>query len=293
MEKKDRIQKIIQELPKRFYFEKSFEMPDRNKILKDINLCYKKSKSDDLLNCSPLLTKEQEFHIFRKLNYLKYRLLKTTKGFEKSKDGPKFSKPVLLERLKENSLREIESIIKNIQETRNIIIKSNLRLVFKRVQKYYSSNTFEKDEFFSNGYHHLIKAVDYFDYRLGYKFSTYCTKVIITGFYKDYAEKRKHEEKLTTENISFGVEDDFSNTNFEYNKVFIKKLLKKIEDSSLNNAHVKKKIILEYYGIDRDKGKSLEQIGNELKITRERVRQIKNETIKYLVENCSVYDPMC
>lgn len=297
MDKKIRIQKIVDSIPKKFYFEKSFESSNRNKILENINLCYKKTKENNLFNCSPLLTREQELHLFRKLNYLKYRLTKLTLGFEKSKDGPKHSKKVNLERLGENSLKEIERIIIIIQETRNIIIKSNLRLIFKRVHRYHSSDTFERDEFFSNGYCHLLKAIDLFDYRMGFKFSTYCTRVLQTNLHRDYINSKKQQEKLFESKPIIEDEKgpDFSQINQKYNKIFLQNLLEKLkENSKIHRPDIKIKVLKDYYGInDEGVGKKLREIGSELNITRERVRQIKLEALKYLNKNCPVYDPLC
>jgi RNA polymerase primary sigma factor len=297
MDKKIRIQKILDSLPKRFYFEKVFESSSRNKILEDINLCYKKTKENNLFNCSPLLTREQEKHLFRKLNYLKYRITKLTLGFEKSKDGPKYSKPINVQRLGEKSLKEIERLIRIAQETRNIIIKSNLRLIFKRVHRYHSSDTFERDEFFSNGYCHLLKAVDLFDYRMGYKFSTYCTRVLQSSLHRDYINSKRQQEKLFENKIIVVDEkgNDFSFINDKYNKIFLQDLLEKLkENKKTHRPDVRIKVLKDYYGINSEGvGKTLKEIGSELHITRERVRQIKLEALKYLNKNCPLYDPLC
>jgi RNA polymerase primary sigma factor len=297
MEKQHRIQKILESIPKKFYFEKIFESSSRNKILSDINLCYKKTKENNLFNCSPLLTREQEKHLFRKLNYLKYRITKLTLGFDKSDGGPKYSKPINIQRLGENSLKEIERLIRLTQETRNVIIKSNLRLILKSVHRYHSSDTFERDEFFSNGYCHVLKAVDLFDYRMGYKFSTYCTRVLQANLHRDYIKSKTQQEKLVLGEPLLlegkaDKSDGFSNSNHGYNKIFIKELLKKLK--KIHRSDIKIKVLLDYYGIENDgKGKKLREIGSELNITRERVRQIKLEALKYLSENCPPYDPLC
>ena len=123
---KERIQKIKNSLPKKFYFDKSFEGSDRNKILANVELCYKKVDHNNILNCSPLLSKDQEYHLFRKLNYIKYRLLKKTNGFKASNEdiSPKPCQPTNLDKLKDSSLYELENLIYRIEETRNILYPS-------------------------------------------------------------------------------------------------------------------------------------------------------------------------
>ena len=46
-------------------------------------------------------------------------------------------------------------------------------------------------------------------------------------------------------------------------------------------------IICAYYGIDREEARTLEQIGLEIRLTRERVRQLRNRAIEKLREACA------
>jgi RNA polymerase sigma factor (sigma-70 family) len=296
---KERIQKIKNSLPKKFYFDKSFESPDRNKILVDIELCYKKVEHNNILNCSPLLSKDQEYHLFRKLNYLKYRLLKKTIGFKVSDEDlhPKPCAATNLDRLKNAALCELENLIYKIEETRNIILKSNTRLVFKRVHRYHPIDSFERDEFFSNGYCHILRAIDSFDFRRGFKFSTYCVRVLQTNISRDYRLSKERENKLAT--IDFPIQDkkeiSYSSINTKYNKNFIKEILFSLkENKRILQPELKIKILIDYYGINNNgQGKKLREIAQELNLSKERIRQIKFDTIKYLGKHSLAYDPLC
>lgn len=295
----ERIQKIKNSIPKKFYFDKSFEGSDRNKILADIKLCYKKVDHNNILNCSPLLSKDQEYHLFKKLNYLKYRLLKKTVGFEASEEKPcpKPCSATNLDRLKDSSLCELENLIHKIEETRNIILKSNIRLVFKRVHRYHPTDSFERDEFFSNGYCHILRAIDSFDFRRGFKFSTYCVRVLQANISRDYRLSKERESKLAT--IDAPIQDkkdtSYSSINTKYNKSFIKEILFNLkENKRISQPDIKIKILLDYYGINNNgQGKKLREIAEELNLSRERIRQIKFDTIKYLGKHSPAYDPLC
>lgn len=64
-------------------------------------------------------------------------------------------------------------------EARNMIIKHNLKLIIKVLNTYFFHYKEEdKKELFSVGCIGLIKSVDYFDFTLGYAFSTYATSMI-------------------------------------------------------------------------------------------------------------------
>ena len=75
--------------------------------------------------------------------------MKLTVGFEKTKEkpAPKPSAPINLERLQENSLAKIENTIEKINDVRNILIKSNMRLVVKQISRYAPTDSFRRDEF--------------------------------------------------------------------------------------------------------------------------------------------------
>lgn len=294
-----RIQNIKDNLPKKFFYEKSFDTSFRNKILSEIKLDYSKVDYNNMLACSPLLNREQEYHIFRKYNYLKYRLLKSTSGFEKSKvkPYPKASKPVRLERLGNKSLSEIENIIFQIKKIRNLLLESNLRLIVKQLSKYYKVDSCERDEFFSNGYCHILKAIECFDYRRGFKFSTYCVNILKNNFYRDSAIKRKHDSLLNTpagEDIIDNREQSYSEFNFDYNKKFIEEMFHKMKQK-VKNADVRIKVIKDYYGIDGTR-KNLIELAKELNLSKERIRQIKLDALNILSKKISkevvAYDPL-
>ena len=73
-----------------------------------------------------------------------------------------------------NYSQRIESGEKKIREARNKMITSNLRLVIS-VAKKYQNKGLDFLDLVQEGNFGLIKAVERFDYRLGFKFSTYAT----------------------------------------------------------------------------------------------------------------------
>lgn len=293
-----RLQKIKDNLPKKFFYEKNFDTSFRNKILSNVELDYSGVQYGNMLSCSPLLNREQEYHIFRKYNYLKYRLLKSTLGFEKSKvkPSPKPSKPIKLERLGDKSLSELENLIRQISQIRNLLLESNLRLIVKQLAKYHRVDSYERDEFFSHGYCHILKAIDCFDYRRGFKFSTYCVNILKNNFYRDSAIRRKQDSVLALtdeDGITDNREHSYSEANFSYNKRFIEQMFEKMKEK-VKNYDIRIKIVKDYYGIDGAR-KNLIELAKELNLSKERIRQIKLDALNILTDKVAkelIYDPL-
>jgi RNA polymerase sigma factor (sigma-70 family) len=298
MSKNERIEKIVSCIPERFFFEKSFEGNNRNPILADVYLCYDKVNHSNILNCSPLLKKEQEYHLFRKYNYLKYRLKKLTTGFEPPKDdnSPKQSPPIKLERLGEKSLLEIEDTIHKLQEIRNILLKSNMRLIVKQISRFADKDGLQRDEFFSNAYMHMLKSIDYFDYRLNFKFSTYYINVLKRNLYKDYTNCKKLEDRFTEieepETLQQQKEDfavvELNNRN---NREVVEKIFE-IVKSKMKNADAKIDVLKCYFGIDHEEGMTLQDVGKIFNVSKERIRQIKKDVLDCAVKYAAIYSPV-
>jgi len=279
----ERIKKITDSIPEKMFFDPSFEAPSRNGLLADVRLRDGKS----------IFTREQEYQIFRKYNYLKYRILKLTVGFKETdeKPAPKPCAPVKLNRLKEKSIRELEGLIACMVETRNTILQANTRLVFRPVGRYAPSESFERDELVSDACLHVIKAIECFDYRRGFKFSTYCVNVLKMNLSRDMEKIRKVQAPLEfSDHLSSASECDEScliRENEEYNAEMVKKVFGKIR-ASVRNPEQKIEILKGYYGIGRPR-MLLSEIGEKMNISRERVRQIKFATMT-AVSGLS-YDP--
>lgn len=291
----ERIQKIRDALPKKMFFETIFEQNGRaGQILKDVKIKGQVT-GDNILLKSPLLDKDQEFHLFRKYNYLRYRLLKETIGFPATEEtpSPKPSKPVRLEFLKESGFKRIEDLINKIAQVRNLILTSNMRLIVKQINGYTPHDSFERDEFFSNAYIHIIKAIECFDYRKKFKFSTYCVNVLQTNLWRDAQTLRKKQSVLEGYEVIAQApspeKDITSELNESYNKEMVEKIFELIR-ATMNKPEDKVEVMKGYFGIGNKDRLLLRDLGQKLNLSKERIRQIKMQVI----EACQhlVYDPL-
>ncbi|MBQ2621465.1 MAG: sigma-70 family RNA polymerase sigma factor [Thermoguttaceae bacterium] len=223
----------------------------------------------------PLLTPLQERHLFRKMNFQKFMA-------SRIRDTLDVSHP------QQRALNQIEQYWNDSIATKNEITAANLRLVVSIAKKHIGpqDNLFD---LVSDGNVSLIRAVEKFDYTRGNKFSTYASWAIIKNFARTIPTEHKQRERYPS------TEDEYFNSTFEEtpidpdvrDKIFslrenqVKLLFKALDP--------REQLILSHrFGLVRDRGAlTLKQIGIELGVTKERVRQIETralEKLKKLVE---------
>jgi len=209
----------------------------------------------------PLLGREQEAHLFRKMNYLKYRALKLRDGL----DPLKATTAVL---------DEIDRLMEEALAVKNQIIRANLRLVVSIAKKHVgrSDNFFE---LVSDGNMSLIRAVEKFDYARGNKFSTYASWAIMKNFIRSIPiENHRRDRFVTGHEDLFEAAADNRTDEHEYESAqrrmreAVKGMLGRLDDRE-------RRIIVSRFGLDGAGEQTLEQLGRELGVTKERVRQLE------------------
>lgn len=262
-------------ISKNYIYEKEFDTTERIKILKEILdkevLKEILSKNLNMLRCGIVLTRDQEKHLFRKYNYLKYRIYKISQDKKTGK-------------LKKE--KEIQKRVEDILRTREIIVKCNLRLIVKSVCKIFDKESFNYEDFFSNGYYHMLRAIDHFDYTKGFKFSTYFVNVLFRNLYRDKTKLYK-DSSLEIEHQPISL-DSYEDKNQVYNKKYIEKLIEKLDDYNCLGADVLKKV----FGICGEEQMTKIEIARNLGVSKSTVHNIAERAIKKIREFDLVYDPL-
>ena len=210
----------------------------------------------------PLLTPEQELHLFRKMNFLKYKAVVLRNSLNPARPNMSL-------------MRQIERFYNEAVETKNEIISANLRLVVSIAKRHVGplTNLFE---LISDGNLSLIQAVDKFDYTRGNRFSTYATWAIMRNYARSLPDERRYHERFlpTDSDIFEWTIDERPDVALEEKKQLeresqVDRFLQELDDREQH-------IIVNRFGLGREvQPQTLREVGDKMGITKERIRQIE------------------
>lgn len=220
----------------------------------------------------PLLTREQEYHLFRQMNYLKHKAGRLREKLTGNSDS------------KSSLVDEIERLYRDAVRVKNRIVQCNLRLVVSISKRHVAST----DDFFnliSDGNMSLIRAVEKFDYSRGNKFSTYASWAIMKNFARTIPSEFKHRDRFrtTTEELFLARQDDrldpyIEETVQRRRQRELTKILNRLDERE-------QKIITARFGLGRgSEPLTLKEVGEEMGVTKERIRQLEARALTKLRE---------
>jgi len=216
-----------------------------------------------------LLSREQEYHLFRKMNYLKFLA-------SKKRDLLDSKAPLV------SLMDEIESLAEKAGDVKNQIVQANLRLVVSIAKPHVNAT----EDFFaiiSDGNISLIKAAEKFDYARGNKFSTYATWAIMKNFARSIPEEYRHRDRFRTsgEEVFAGHQDNRANN-------FAEELDQQTRQTQINRILHKldqreQEIIIRRFGLGHSlEPSTLKEVGEVMGVTKERIRQIEARALDKL-----------
>lgn len=222
-----------------------------------------------------LLTREQEYHLFRKMNYLKFRAAELRTQLDSTEP-------------RAGLMDDIEKFYEGAVEVKNKIVQANLRLVVSIAKRHMNSS----DDFFalvSDGNMSLFRAVEKFDYSRGNKFSTYASWAIMKNFARSIPDEFKHKDRFrTTGEEVFMAHEDTRGDHFA-EEIAQKQRVNQITQILNKLDHREQQIIIRRFGLDHNQEPlTLKEVGAELGVTKERIRQIEARALSKLREAASV-----
>jgi RNA polymerase primary sigma factor len=215
----------------------------------------------------PLLTREQEGHLFRKMNFLKHRAHQLRLLLDPA-------------RARTQELDRIEHLQDQANDVKEQLINCNMRLVVSIAKRHVA----QADNFFellSDGNVSLIRAVEKFDYSRGNKFSTYASWAIMKNFARSIPEEKHRRERYVTGHEElFEVAPDMR-TDEQECLASAEQATHKVNRLLALLDPREREIIRMRAGLDNNsEGMTLEKIGEKLGITKERVRQLNVRAMK-------------
>ncbi|QDU97610.1 sigma-70 family RNA polymerase sigma factor [Lignipirellula cremea] len=216
-----------------------------------------------------LLNAEQEAHLFRKFNFLKHKAKKLREELDPA-------------RARASLMDEIESLYEEAIKVKNQIVQANLRLVVSIAKRHVNPT----DDFFqlvSDGNMSLIRAAEKFDYGRGNKFSTYASWAIMKNFARTIPEEYKQRDRYrTSTDEMFSAQPDNNVDLFtqESTQAMRERQVERIL-SALDERE--QKIIISRFGLNyQQEPQTLKEVGAEMGVTKERIRQIEARALNKL-----------
>lgn len=223
-----------------------------------------------------LLSRQLETDLFRRYNFLKFRAAQ-------QRDQIKRDQP------RSERLNHIERLLEQAEAVKKSIIETNMALVVSIAGKHLGAGG-QMSELVSEGSVALMAAVEKFDYTRGYRFSTYASWAIVKGFARLIPTEAKRPDRAG------GA--DFANlpVNLRLEQLpdvmAVEQAHRDLQTIIKNNLDQREQyIILNHYALDPDiikkKPKTLKQIGDDLDLSKERIRQIELQALQKLRQSLS------
>lgn len=209
------------------------------------------------------LSKDEEKTLFLRYNYARYRLARSLQT--------------------DPDAEAVKRWLQRVRQMRRDLVHANLPLV-PSLAKRLKSSSVELPELLSEGYLALLRAVEKFDVGRGYKFSTYACRAILSSFYcrmRRLQSRRKHipahyEPEMEQDDFLQRRHDD----QYDQATEAVRNVLTRTDQllSPIENEVLRQRFPM----LRKDSRPTLAQLGRQMGISNERVRQIERKSLQKL-----------
>jgi RNA polymerase primary sigma factor len=210
----------------------------------------------------PLLTPGRERALFLAFNFHKCRFVTARRNLDLS-----------VARIRD--VRRLESLLARVTAVKNEIVRANLRLVVSVARRHVRPAVTLMD-LVSEGNLTLMRAVEGFDLHKGFRFSTYATLALMKGFAAAVPALRPSSNRTAAGQLeSIADPRDADLLARRLDRDHLSQLLGRLDDRE-------QRVLRAHYGLGAEPAATLEQVGQQLGLSKQRVRQIELAAIEKL-----------
>lgn len=217
-----------------------------------------------------LLNREQEQYLFRKYNFLKFKASRVRAGIDVAS-------------ARSSDMDAVEKLYAEAVAVKNRIVQSNLRLVVSIAKRHISGNGDDFFQLVSDGNVSLIRAAEKFDYTRGNKFSTYASWAIMKNYARTIPDEFRQRDRFrpTSEEMFLATADSradsfLAESEQEQRVQQVSRILQSLDERE-------QQIIISRFGLNHSQEPlTLKEVGAEMGVTKERIRQIEARALSKL-----------
>jgi len=221
----------------------------------------------------PALSAIQERHLFKRFNYARRRTAYILAEYA--------GRP-----LAATATRHLLAWGHRVLTSRSVIVRINMPLVLAMAKRTRLVGV-DFSEMISEGNMALLRSVEKFDCARGFKFSTYSCRAILKSFSRVAMRASRYRGRFPAEfDPAMERSDHLDKKRVEVEQDCVDELKEILVSNIACLSEVERTVITERFAIgklpiggDADP-KTLEQVGNIIGVTKERVRQIQNNALR-------------
>lgn len=208
------------------------------------------------------VTHSEETLLFKQLHYCGYRLSKMYRAAHKS---PRNVSP-----------RTYSKWVERYNQIRTRLTEGNLGLVYDLIGRS-RFEALDREEMTSEGMMALLRAVDTFDPWRGFRFSTYACNAILRAFARAALQDSKRRSKIAGPwDPEFEEGDLPEQRRDDQRALFTERLQKVLRLESADLTDIEKTVLARRFPLQQTRRRqTLEEIGRQMRVSKERVRQIQ------------------
>lgn len=223
---------------------------------------------------TPLLGRDEERGLFRKMNFLLHQAELHRQKIAASPDSAS-----------DAEIAAVGDWLDQAREVKNRITRANLRLVVSIAKRHLRGRPeVNLYELISDGNIALMRAVDKFDYARGFRFSTYASWAVMRSYARTVPDELAHAGRFQTgrEELLAGAGDYR-----EQAEPAAEEEVRAVRAQVAHGLEVlddrERSVVVRHFGLEgAGGGKTLDAIGRELGLSKERVRQIELRALSKL-----------